>query len=727
MGMPDWWGERRYGIYFDISLATVPAWAPIGASAERYRNHLGETSDGESSTSEPLVEVLAHHRDRWGHIGSYDDFAPLLDFDGFDGEEWAEFAVRCGAGYAAVTAKHHDGWCWWDAPGATETMVDVGPRRNVLAEFAAACERNDLVLGGFYSLDDVTDGKASGATSGEPAEVAAARLEDLIGRLGFEMLFGDMEGNPRTAPEPGGRAPAGPDALPSGDDVLVDRAVGDLLERGHRITTYAYDPPTGIVADHPWQLCRPIGPSLCHNRTEREAHQLSAVEIVTTLTEVVAKGGNLMLGIGPAPDGTISGPGRASLLDAAAWIRRHEHVLRRARPWSSWGDDDAHYWVRDDGLHVADISGRGRFGMLDPADHVVDRISQVSPGADTGTTSDRADVPFDVDDGGVHLASRRPGRRSSHDLPLVYRVEMSERERAGELFEPAPPATIALAPLLAGAEPGAIVQLGDAAYSGPATVPPGVTLRGLGPDRTRIGTRGAPLTLEADTRLEHLGLREPHAEDAAASPAPRDAAAAHLEIPGADTTVLGCTIDGPVAVTGDGVTIRATRLRSLRAGHAHHLRLSHCTFRGDRWSTAVDIVGGGDNEIDSCEFTGHRTAVHVVEASGTAIAGSHIEAHHCGVHLERADHAHVHRNLVTSTMRAVDVDGGSRAVIDGNAVFDGDSGCIVRGGATECEISGNHWERCRIGVLGWNAGEIHELENHAVDLYEPEHVVVTGP
>ena len=81
-GHPDRWNEQRFGLVVQNSVAAVPAWAPIGYDSRRYRRYLGE--DG----SDGLVEVLAHHRDRWGHVDRFDDFVDLLTFERFDAEEW---------------------------------------------------------------------------------------------------------------------------------------------------------------------------------------------------------------------------------------------------------------------------------------------------------------------------------------------------------------------------------------------------------------------------------------------------------------------------------------------------------------------------------------------------------------------------------------------------------------------------------------------------------------
>ena len=77
--------------------------------------------------------------------------------------------------------------------------------------------------------------------------------------------------------------------------------------------------------------------------------------------------------------------------------------------------------------------------------------------------------------------------------------------------------------------------------------------------------------------------------------------------------------------------------------------------------------------------------------------------------------------------RGIDIDGGTQAVIDGNAVCDGDSGCIVEWGASDCQVSGNRWERCRIGVLSWDVTGLHAHDNEAIDLHEPDAAHITGP
>ena len=77
--------------------------------------------------------------------------------------------------------------------------------------------------------------------------------------------------------------------------------------------------------------------------------------------------------------------------------------------------------------------------------------------------------------------------------------------------------------------------------------------------------------------------------------------------------------------------------------------------------------------------------------------------------------------------RAVDVDGGSLAEISGNAVLDGDSGCVVQRGAAGTVVAGNRWERTRIGLLVWDAGHVVAPRQHSRRPRRTRYTVTIGP
>jgi alpha-L-fucosidase len=715
MSMPRWWNQRRFGIFVHSNLATVPAWSPIGEYSDWYRSHLGEDVADVMLHPRPMVEVLAHHRDRWGHIERFDDFLPLLTYDRFDAEDWAQLVADAGAGYSVLVAKHHDGWSWWDAPNTDRTVVHGGPQRNVLAEYAAACERNDIVFGTYYSLLDWGDPRFP-----DPAyvtEVLHPHVVDLVERYGSSVLWGD------------GHWGHGPDLWHTAELLERVRAIDPEIVVNDRwwaadddvpsgspplVRTFEYETPDDIT-EGPWELCRGIGASFCHNRAERAEHHLSGFDIVALLTDVVAKGGHLLLNIGPAADGTIPELQRVPLEAAGRWIRAHRRLIDEATPWDTWGDDEVRYLCLDGELHVVDLSGRGRFAAITPDRNRVVAVER-----------DGSPIGFRQLDDGVHVdrgrsALERRARAGRVDDVSVYRLALTAVERPVELFEPQPRQPIPLAPLLGDAGPGDIVQLGDGTYLGPVTVPAGVIVRGLGGGRTTIDSGGdTGVVLERNARLEHLRVGGGPSRLAwFANPL--------VEARGPYSTLLGCRIDGHVVVRADDVVVRATAAAGVVTDGADRLTVSRSQFRGMRWDVGVHLIGGSGHEIDSCEFRDHLCAIRATDTTGTIVRGNNIVARWWGIHLEQTEGAHVYGNFVDHTMRGIDIDGGTQAVVDGNAICDGDSGCIVEWGAADCQVSGNRWERCRIGVLAWDVTGLHCHDNEAIDLHEPDAAHATGP
>ena len=699
--MPRWWEQRRYGMFVHANLATVPAWSPIGQYADWYRSHLGDPVHDVLLHPTPMVEVLAHHRDRWAHVERFDDFWPLLSFERFDPDAWTGLAHAAGMGYTVFVAKHHDGLCWWDAPGTDRTVLHEGPGRNVLAEYAAACERAGLVFGTYYSLLDWGDGRYP---SDEYVDrVLHPHVLDLVARYGSKFLWGD------------GHWGHGPDhwrsqaLIDAAHDLDAEIVVNDRwwLERSD-VAIYEYETPHDIV-DRPWELCRGIAYSFCHNRAERAEHHMTGREIVALLTEVVAKGGNLLLNVGPAVDGTIPELQAAPLRDAGTWIAAHDDVISDSRPWTVWGDELTRYTMTGDRLNAIDLSGAGTFGALGRR---VGRVRSVE--AHDGAPTDWEQL----DD---RLRIRRLDR-SPVDGPAVYHVELETPPDAPiELFSTPIDEPIDLAPLLADVAPGSIVQLGDGTYLGPVRIPAGVTLRGLGPDRTLIdGREHTAVTLTRGARLEHVTVRG-GGERIAWFPRRT------ISVAEPHALVLGCHVDGHVVVGADDSRVRACRAEGVVASGVERLVVSRSRFVGMRWDVGVEIVGGAGHVVESCELHHHLCAIRISDAVGATVRGNTIVARWWGVHLVRTEAATVVGNAFAHTMRAVDVDAGALAQVTGNAVRDGDSGCIAEHGASSIDVSGNRWERCRIGLLGWDVTALNHHDNDLIDLHDPDHAVVIGP
>ena len=685
----------------DVSLATVPGWAPVGQDVAWYRAHLDARVRDANLHPTGLVEALHYHRERWGHVESYEDFFPFLHFDEYDPDAWAGLARDAGMGYAVMTAKHHDGLCWWDAPGTDHTVMHDGPARNVLGQFAAACERADLTFGVSYSLLDWHDVRYPSLDYVD--QVLHPHVLDLVDRWGAQMVWGD------------GHWGAGGDHWRSDalhaelrrirpDLLLNDRwwaSTADVATIEHRL-------PDGIVTT-PWEYRRPLGASAAYNRAEPGDALASPTELVAELTEVVAKGGHLLLRVGPDASGAFPEPIAERLRAVGGWVRRHQRLIDEGRPWSRWGDVDARYLTLDDDVYAIDVSGRGRFADLGRANG---RVASI-------TTSDGASVEFEQHDDGLRLS--RPPRRSQR-MPAVYLVEHdAPPPPPTQLFPAGETAQTELASLLADATTGDIVQLGDGTYLGPARVPDGVTVRGLGADRTTIdGAESVAVTLGAGSRLEHCRT---------VGGGPRVGHLPHfsVDIAGDGATLIGCDVVGHVAIDGAAPRIISCTAAGIVAAGPNRIEIVRSSFRGIGTDVGIAITGGAGHLIDSCEFEGHRAAIVLTGTIGSTVRANRIRARWWGVSAVDCEAVDVVGNAIESTMRAVDVDGGTDARITSNAVSDGDSGCVLQHGASSAEIGGNHWARCRVGLLAWGAGEFRQRDNMCADLTTDDHETIVGP
>lgn len=307
-------------------------------------------------------------------------------------------------------------------------------------------------------------------------------------------------------------------------------------------------------------------------------------------------------------------------------------------------------------------------------------------------------------------------------MPAVYRIELEPPPPAPiALFSATAPEPSELAPLLAGARPGAIVQLGDGRYLGPARIPDGVTVRGLGPARTIIdGAESSAVVLGADSRLEHCtatggGKR--------IGRLPRVC----LELAGDGSSLVGCDIVGHASVTGSGVRITSCTMLGVVARGANRLEVLRSTLTGMGTDVGIDVDGGAGHLVDGCEINGHLAGIVATRTVGASIRHNRLRGRWWGVRLIDTEATDVNANAFDMTMRAVDVDGGTDARVTGNAVQDGDSGCVVQGGAANAEVAGNFWQRCRIGLMVWDAGDVRRRDNNCIDLPEQGEPLVIGP
>ncbi len=425
--LPSWFRDAKLGVFIHWGAYSVPAWAePTG--------ELGAVDDRIWFRHNPYAEwywntirfedspARRHHRETYGDA-PYDDFLDDWHAESFDPAAWARLFARAGARYVIPTTKHHDGITLWDAPGtATRNTVHRGPRRDLVEEIAVAVRGAGLRFGVYYSggLDwSVTslpplDSHAA-VTRWRPNDAAYAayaylHVRDLIDRYRPDLLWNDIEW---------------PDAGKHGHRLglaelfrhfyatVPGGVTNDRWGDTHwDFRTSEYQLNLAHEAGEAWQNTRGIGLSFGHNRLEDERHLLDGPGIVRHLADVVSRGGNLLLNVGPTAAGTIPEPQRRSLHQLGDWMAVHDAAIHGTRPVDRTvaGPSDEP-WVRWTGRPDS------AYAIIDADGPVALRAS---PGAlDPGTARLLDGTPVRTEPDGDHVLAHLPGRTTSG--PAVVR------------------------------------------------------------------------------------------------------------------------------------------------------------------------------------------------------------------------------------------------------------------------------------------------------------------
>jgi len=338
---PKWFRDAKFGIFVHWGPYSVPAWAePIA--------ELGAIDDETWFRHNPYSEwywntirlvgsgAQEHHRTVFGDA-PYDAFIDQWSAEAFDADQWAAMFRGAGARYVVLTSKHHDGVALWDAPGTgLRNTFKRGPKRDVVAELANATRSAGLRFGAYYSggLDWGISNSSPIATSADlwgqrPRDAAYAsyayhHVLDLVRRYQPDILWNDIEW-----PDAGKHADAcGLAALfDEFYDAVPDGVVNDRWGVPHcdfRTSEYQARLENEVVGTA-WERCRGVGLSFGYNRNEDESHFLAPVDVVKLLADIVSRGGNLLLNIGPKADGVIP--------------RGQATVLARVGQWlDDWGE-----------------------------------------------------------------------------------------------------------------------------------------------------------------------------------------------------------------------------------------------------------------------------------------------------------------------------------------------------------------------------------------------------
>ncbi|HVZ64566.1 MAG TPA: alpha-L-fucosidase [Lacunisphaera sp.] len=331
---PAWWSDAKFGIFIHWGPYSVPAFSKVGEYAEWYWRDLRD----EKRRSH--AEVKAFHDRVYGPGFTYADFIPQFRAELFDPEQWAELFRRAGAKYVVLTSKHHDGFALWPSAEANRSWgrawnsMDTGPRRDLVGDLTAAVRRTGLKMGVYFSLYEWYNPLYVADPDLYVAQHLVPQFKDLVSRYAPSIIFADGEWE---HPADTWRSTellqwlftAGPNP----DEVVVNDRWGQGTRRthgGYFTTEFGSGLPT---AEHPWEENRGMGHSFGYSRTENLRDYNSSEELLYMLIDIVSRGGNFLLDVGPTADGRIPVIMQQRLADIGGWLEVNGEAIYGTRPW----------------------------------------------------------------------------------------------------------------------------------------------------------------------------------------------------------------------------------------------------------------------------------------------------------------------------------------------------------------------------------------------------------
>lgn len=350
--VPDWYREKRLGIFLHWGVFSVPAYHDWYArnmyikDSEEYNYHLAH---------------YGKHRDF-----GWKDFVPMFTMEQFDPDAWVKLFQEAGAEYIVPVAEHHDGFQNYKSELSRWNAADMGPHRDIMGDLLNAADRAGMTLGAsshrvehWFFLghgrefdSDITDDLKPGdlywpampekdhqdlfsepAPTREFLEDWLLRCCEIVDRYHPQIMYFDWWIQ-HSAVKP---------YLQRFAAYYYNR----MESRGGCVINYKHDAfPFGVAVPDIergafaeakpflWQSDTSVmRGSWCHSVQPDRAAYKSPQEIVWTLCDVVSKNGRLLLNVGPTKDGTIDERDAEVLRGLGAWMKVNGEAIHGTGLW----------------------------------------------------------------------------------------------------------------------------------------------------------------------------------------------------------------------------------------------------------------------------------------------------------------------------------------------------------------------------------------------------------
>jgi alpha-L-fucosidase len=336
-GIPQWFHHDKFGIFIHWGVYAVPSYAPVipnsgDSYAEWYWYRINEGQK----------DFKAFHDKNYGANFLYPQFEPMFRAEMFDPKHWAEIFKESGARYVVLTSKHHEGYCLWNSAEADRdwgrpwNAVTGTPKRDLLGDLTKAVRAEGLKIGYYYSLYEWFNPLWKLDKKRYVQEHMFPQFKDLVTKYKPSVIFSDGEWDLSDT------VWHSPELLawlfnesPVAKEVVVDDRWGSNTRgknTGATYTTSEYG--SGMDPNVIWEESRGIGHSYGYNRNEKLEDYKTSHDLILALVDIVSKGGNLLLDIGPTADGRIPVIMEQRLTDIGKWLKVNGEAIYGTEAWN---------------------------------------------------------------------------------------------------------------------------------------------------------------------------------------------------------------------------------------------------------------------------------------------------------------------------------------------------------------------------------------------------------
>ena len=266
-------------------------------------------------------------------IAKYDSLYKEFNPTKFNADEWVSIAKAAGMKYIVLTTKHHDGFCLWDTKFTDYNIMNSPFKRDVVKELAAACKKQGIAFGAYYSVTDwynpdwpVTS--PAGHVKREKSNMDAYekylqnQIKELITNYGpLVTIWNDV---------PSMYGQRGLATIKMVRELQPDILINDRTGAGGDYST-PEQTIGGFNMTRPWESCMTVS---AHNHWAWGGAKDGVKPLAPCLLMLIrgASGdGNVLLNVGPEPTGEIAPEQANRLKEMGDWLAKYGESIYGTR------------------------------------------------------------------------------------------------------------------------------------------------------------------------------------------------------------------------------------------------------------------------------------------------------------------------------------------------------------------------------------------------------------